>query len=42
VGVSDDDMPGTASGWWHAACSIVKARDEVCCPLLPCFIFCIT
>jgi len=30
-GVSDDDTRGAASGWWSAACRIIKAGDEVCC-----------
>jgi len=30
-GVSDDDMQGTAIGWWPAVCGLIKAWGTVCC-----------
>jgi len=28
--VNNDDMQGTATGWWPVACGM-KAEDKVCC-----------
>jgi len=30
MGISNDVLPGTASGWWPAACSIIRAGVKVC------------